>query len=423
MVAKIIVSKNIGKALNYNEQKVQKGHAQCIHAQNFIREKEDMNFHEKLERFTNLIGRNDSKTNTLHISLNFGPTEKLSALELTDIATTYMEKIGFADQPYLVYQHNDAGHPHVHIVTTNIRTDGTRINTHNIGRNQSETARKEIEKEFGLVVASAKNIREAIRIPAIDADKVIYGKSETKRAITNVLDAVIRQYKYTSLPELNAALQQFNVVADRGLENSRTFQNGGLVYRVLDKAGNKVGVPIKASSIHSKPTLKNLEENFVANEEKRKPHRQSVAERIDQALQKPASLAVFIDRLKRRGIDIMLRTNEQGRLYGITFVDHKTKSVFNGSDLGKGYSAAAMQQKLLVSALAEILDKQARRDTPFASQPDKEMTPANEKRFEQSSSRSNEILEQLLKPEKDYGHIPYELAKRKRKKKKRNLGL
>ncbi len=56
-----------------------------------------------------------------------------------------MSKIGFGDQPYLVYQHFDARHPHIHIVTTNIKSDGSRIKTHNIGRNQSERARREIE--------------------------------------------------------------------------------------------------------------------------------------------------------------------------------------------------------------------------------------------------------------------------------------
>ena len=57
-----------------------------------------------------------------------------------------MEKIGFGEQPYLTYQHFDAGHPHIHIVSVKVRADGSRIDTQNIGRNQSEKARKEIEE-------------------------------------------------------------------------------------------------------------------------------------------------------------------------------------------------------------------------------------------------------------------------------------
>ena len=93
-----------------------------------------------------------------------------------------------------------------------------------------------------------------------------YGRNETKRAITNVLDAVLKNYRYTTLPELNAVLQQYNVIADRGNENSRVYQNNGLTYRILDEHGEKVGAPIKASDFYNKPTLKFLEERFALNE-------------------------------------------------------------------------------------------------------------------------------------------------------------
>jgi len=66
-------------------------------------------------------------------------------------------------------------------------------------------------------------------------------------AIQNILENVLNRYKYTSLPELNAVLHQYNVKAERGTENSKVYQTGGLLYRVLDTNCNPVGVPIKAS--------------------------------------------------------------------------------------------------------------------------------------------------------------------------------
>jgi len=94
---------------------------------------------------------------------------------------------------------------------------------------------------------------------------VQYGKMETKRAINIVLRTVLDSYKYSSLPELNALLKLYNVSADRGTEDSRMYRNNGLMYRVLDEHGNKVGSPIKASQFFMKPTLKKLEENFKKN--------------------------------------------------------------------------------------------------------------------------------------------------------------
>lgn len=427
MVAKIIISKSIEKALNYNENKLKNGKADCIHAESFLKDAEQMNFYDKLNRFANLIALNDrATTNTLHISLNFDPSENLSRQELSEIATAYMEKIGFGEQPYLVYEHHDAGHPHVHIVTTNIRNDGSRINTHNIGRNQSEKARKEIEQQFGLVKAEGSNSRGKQGIESIIPEKVIYGKSETKRSVTNVLDVVINQYKYTSLVELNAILKQYNVLADRGQEEGRIYKTGGLVYRVLDEDGNKIGVPIKASSIYSKPTLVNLKKKFEDNEEKRKPCRQSVRDKIDLALEKPESIQQFIRELRKKGIATVLRLNDKGFIYGITFVDHNSKSVFNGSDLGKTYGAAAIQQKI---GQQSSQSKPSQTHQPVKSKPDsgKEVKAEDIEKDKQlpieRSPQGNDLLDQLMKSEKEFGNTPYELRKKKRKKPKRNLGL
>lgn len=153
------------------------------------------------------LKRTADTPDTYHISLNFDTTEKIPESMLKKIAESYMDKIGFGNQPYLVYQHKDAGHEHLHIVTTNIKPDGKRIGLHNLGRNQSEKARKEIEIDFDLVRADSKKLEQAYQVKLVSVQKVVYGKSDTRRAITNVLDSVLNKYRYTSLPELNAVLK------------------------------------------------------------------------------------------------------------------------------------------------------------------------------------------------------------------------
>ncbi|WP_264829981.1 relaxase/mobilization nuclease domain-containing protein, partial [Klebsiella aerogenes] len=93
---------------------------------------------------------------------------------------------------------------HIHIVSTTIKSDGSRINTHNIGRNQSEKARKEIEQTYGLVKAERQQQLRSPGIKPVDVQKVVYGKDETKRSISNVVGVVFSQYKFASLPEFNA---------------------------------------------------------------------------------------------------------------------------------------------------------------------------------------------------------------------------
>lgn len=334
--------------LHYNENKVEQGQARLILACGFAGEISKMDFGNKLKRFENLTMFNGKvKTNAIHISLNFDQGDKLNDELLQQISMTYMEKIGFGDQPYLVYRHDDASHPHLHITTTNIKADSQRIDIHNIGKTLSEPARKQIEVDFNLTKAEGRKQSDGLGIKPADLEKVVYGKSATKRAITNIVNGVIRNYYFTSLAEFNAILKQFNVSADRGLEDTNMFQKNGLIYSIIDIKGKQMGISIKASTIYTTPTLSALQPKFAENIEKRKPYRAELKKSIDQILSKYEILtkATFIGELQKQKIAVSFRQNEQAFVYGATFIDHKSKSVFNGSDLGKAYSAIALTER------------------------------------------------------------------------------
>ena len=359
-------------------------------------------------------------TKAIHISLNFDPSEKLSNDKLIEVANVYMEKIGFGQQPFLVYKHEDAGHPHIHIVSTTIKADGSRINTHNIGRNQSEKARKEIEQQYGLIKAERQQQLMKPGIKPVDAQKALYGKSETKRSISNVVGAVFSQYKFTSLPEFNAALKQFNVVADRGKEEGRIYKNRGLVYRILDADSNKVGVPIKASSIGCKPILDNLEKKFTANEVAKEPLKQRTKNAIDDCMQtSPRSMKNLVAALNQKNIYTVLRQNTEGRLYGITFVDNQNKVVFNGSDLGKGYSAAALQ-----SRLAAVNENRLAKDETKGSSSSGVLLKENDLNKQQdktisTTTKNENLLDVLLSTKEQYDNTPNNLLKKKEKRRRK----
>jgi len=421
MVAKITTPKSIEAALNYNEKKVQKGKAVCLHAANYLKDAKQMNFYQKLAGFERLNSLNErATTKTLHISLNFSPSEKLQDDKLLKIAELYMNKIGFGEQPFLVYKHEDAGHPHIHIVSNTIKADGSRINTHNIGRNQSETERKEIELLFGLVRAEKQGQLRNTGIKPVDITKAVYGKGETKNAISNIVGAVFSQYKFASLPEFNAALKQFNVVADRGKEAGRIYKNRGLVYRILDANGNKVGVPIKASSIGCKPILANLEKKFETNEPLKEPLKQRTKTAIDNCFAaSPKSMKDLVTALERQQVYTVLRQNAEGRLYGVTFVDNQTKAVFNGSDLGKGYSAAALHSRLATANENTLNQEDSKTGSSSGSLQKENQHQKQQEKIITPSTKTESILDVLLSTKEQYDNVPGGLMKKKRKKKKR----
>lgn len=405
MVAKIITGKSLRGALHYNENKVIKGKAELIGQSGFHMEINQLKFKDKLQRLENLSYKNTrTKTNTLHVSLNFAVGEKLSKQTLTAIAKDYMNGIGFEKQPYLVYQHRDAGHEHIHIVSTNIKADGSRISLHNLGRTKSEITRKSIEKEYGLVPAESQKKHQEQKIR-----KVEYGKCETKRAISNVVKGVISNYKFTSIPEMNAVLNRYNVMADRGAKESRMFAKDGLIYWALDKKGLKTGVPIKASSIYGSPTLKKLQLRFEKNKEIRKAHKEVLKSSLDKILMTKASKPGFELAMAKRNIEAVFRINPEGRLYGVTFVDHNTKCVFKGSDLGKGYSAASFEKYFedysRSKELSTLAQSKVKADYPLIN------------------SNHQTLIESLLQPEFTDGTTFKSLQQKFGKKKKRKRSI
>jgi len=184
------------------------------------------------------------------------------------------------------------------------------------------------------------------------------------------------------------------------------FQKNGLMYWITDDLGRKLGVPIKASSIYGKPTLKMLDERFQLNQTLRKPMREQLKVRIDSVIASKPTMKQFSIDLCRGGVHVVFRENDVGRLYGITFVDHRSKCVFNGSDLGKEYSATALSAKFRHTRQAETAPRfeAPRQIGPMSS-------------YEPGETEGTSILDDLLKSE--YGGGDGLAAYKRRKKRKR----
>src|SRR5690606_26934095 len=181
MVAVIKTGSSIRRIFLYNENKVEMGIARCLSAINYPMEAHEMSASMRLNRLLLQAALNSKVTrNSVHISLNFDPTEKdLFDERLIEIAKRYMEGIGFSNQPFLIYRHLDAAHPHIHLVSIKVRSDGGRIDMHNMGRNQSEKVRCLIEREFNLVKAKQSTLKQSHIPKGLDLAKVQYGRSET----------------------------------------------------------------------------------------------------------------------------------------------------------------------------------------------------------------------------------------------------
>jgi hypothetical protein len=332
----------------YNEKKVARGVAEFLHARNYLQNDKDLTIAEKLDRINQ---RNDlntrAETKTYHIFISFHASEKsLTNATMQKIADRYMTGVGLADYPHLVYRHYDTHTPHLHIVTSLIGPDGRRFNTDDFAILHSNPTRLAIEKEFNLVPAQAKNRTQQQEQKSTETRRFAGGRDATITQIDKVVSAVMRDYKYGSLPEFNAILRGHNVLVETGGPNSKTHKYNGAYYIGTDDQGRKITPPIKASQLPSRPMLSTLKAHFAPNIEARKQDLPTLRNKVNEALDNnPGSLRILVDDLHRQGVDLV--TYQRGRqVYGLTYVDHTTRIAANGEDLGKPYTAANILKAL-----------------------------------------------------------------------------
>lgn len=343
MVAKISAGKSLFGALAYNQEKVDDGKAKVLGA-NLICEPADGKFSigGVMDDFNRWIPSHfRTKNPVFHVSLNPHPDDKLTNEQLTEIGREYMEKLGYGDQPYLIFKHEDIDREHIHIVSLRVKSDGTKVKDSK-EHERSKAITIELERKYNLIPTEGQSQGELWMLSPVDASK-----GNLKKQIASVIEPLTSMYHFQTMGEYKALLSLYNI----GIEELRGEAKGkpyrGLLYSALDKEGNKVGKPLKSSIFSKTVGLNSLEERTTESSQKIKEGkiRDQTRKIVSRALVTAQNESVFRRKLQSSNIDLVLRRNDEGRIYGATFIDHNNRCVLNGSRLGKEYSANALNEK------------------------------------------------------------------------------
>lgn len=294
-----------------------------------------------------LLANKNTEKPILHISLNPSPEDYLSDAQFAELAKDYMDKMGYGDQPYIVYIHEDTGRRHIHIVTTCVDENGNKISD-TYEWNRSMKVCRELEDKYNLKnVVDKKN--ELLEPYLKKAD---YSKGNIKTQIGNILKSVKNSYHYQTFGEYSAMLACFNIEAKQVKGEHGGVPYTGIVYSVTDDTGIPLGAPIKSSLLGKSFGYDGLNKRMKHNTKEFKAGKWKPKIRNEVALAMHGCRGdrnAFIHLLKGRGIDVVFREttldgtkssqNEDSRIYGATFIDHNSKEVYNGSRLGKEFSA------------------------------------------------------------------------------------
>ena len=340
MVANIRSGSSPGGALYYNKEKVDKDEAEVLLWQKMLEpydKRGRLDIDACMDSFRPYLEANRRTTNTVfHASLNPSPEDRLTDEQLREIAQEYMQKMGYGEQPYIVFKHKDIDREHLHVVSLRVDEQGRKL-SHDFEARRSMEILRDLECKYGLqpsVKGQELTDREGLR-------KVNYPEGNVKQQISSVVRSCLRNYKCSSYGEFRTLLEAFNISVEErtGTVDGRNY--AGIVYGALTDDGYGIGTPFKSSRIGRDVGYKALQKYYENSKIKLKED--GTLDRLRQTVRDAMSphnaRDEFRQLLREDNIDAIFRINPAGRIYGVTFIDHNAGIVANGSVLGKEFSA------------------------------------------------------------------------------------
>ena len=335
MIAKIGKGSNMYGAILYNQQKVDKENGEVLLLNKIpdtVDGKYSVAYFNKC--FEPYLSANIKTEKTVrHISLNPDPADKVSDEQFSEMA---QECMGYGSQPYIVFKHTDIDRTHIHIVSTCVGIDGKKI-PDDYDHPRSMAICRNLEQKYNLQKASEQEKKQDNKV----FKPVGYHKGNIKSQIASVVRYLPKHYSFSSMGSYNALLSLFNITAEE-VKGERDGQSvNGLVYVALDENGNKASNPFKASLFGKDAGVTQLQKHFEQSNEKMKtiPARSVLKNTIELAIHTTNNEEEFKKQLVEQGINTIVRRNDNGRIYGITFIDHGSRCVWNGSQLDRNLSA------------------------------------------------------------------------------------
>ena len=293
-----------------------------------------------------------------HISLNFLPADNavLTDAILKDIAKEYLIGIGFdSDHPYLVYKHDDTIHPHIHIVTSKLDTNGKYIASSDNFR-LSQRVTRELEIRHNLTRVSSQKQKVIVQSRLADAPNL---RDKLNFHIKNALEVLQIQSFVEFVMYLNNHNIDVQVIARLDVIDEEGYVKEGLVFNSLtgDFKQNQRG--IKASSLYLRPTKKNLDVIFKKNKETHNETKVLIKKELDAIFSKyeKVTLTDLKTILLKNDLTLNFKEDRDGKIVGISFSDKKTGLKITGENIGKNYTARKIESLIGNTTILKIFDQ------------------------------------------------------------------
>lgn len=327
-------------ALDYNERKVSKGTAELVAFCNIDDTRKDA-VYALFERYERT--RYPIKCMSFHASVNPSESDECTERQVIEFISELMEHMGYARQPYLVYRHFDIDRIHYHIVSVRADRNGRKIEC--LYEKRRITA-------FMKNVADKYSFKMALKGEGARSRRDLSSESDIRRMIRfdptagDVSEQLRKIFSQALQYDFDGYEQLCRVLQDLGVQAARIETDGEpmMTLRGLDAEGkpctgvlseNALGIPLYEQCLSA--SVAHKQEHRLRHREKER-----LASLVTAAFRYSKSQAHFENILKNKGVTMHLSKSVDGMVFGLTFVDHRTRTVFKASEMPNVISPAMM---------------------------------------------------------------------------------
>lgn len=314
MIVKILPSAgNSFHGVQYNNKKINSGNGELMLMKNFPSFINENSKPEEIRNYLKTISKNNRVKNPQFHTVISTKFQVHSKEQLTNVAENFMQEMCYGKQPFIVVFHNDTENNHVHIVSTRVdKTSGKKINDSYEKLKSQKALNQVLEKQFG------KN-----------------NKAEIEKLLN---------YRFGSLKQLELLLERsgFKLIQNKKNENDFDILKNGVCEKTISEKqivfssskNDQRSKQLKAILIK----YKNLHSGKVFKVEDRRRQEGMLPEEKKNENWKPK--VEFESELQKKlrdtfGLDIVFHFKEEKMPFGYSLIDHKTGTVYKGSDLVK----------------------------------------------------------------------------------------
>lgn len=329
-------------SLDYNEGKVLQGVAELVGYAN-IEDISHDGIYDLFSRYENGT-RFAVEEKSFHASVNPSAADSCTEDQVLEFISGMMDHLGYGKQPYLVYRHFDIEREHYHVVSVRVDEDGRKINNYYEKRRASAYMRENAHR-YGFTMAEKGS--RVIGAEDLSDHPALVGLSPFDRR-KRVADQMVCAYKAALTYDFDSFQQLACILEDSGFRMALDTSAGGgaVTMQGLDKKGNPVTEVLSEAAL-GEPLHSAGQTAISANRgrhSRRAKEKERVRSLVGFAFGVSRSETHFENILRNKGISVHLsKTKDTGEVFGITFVDHTTRTVFKASEIRDVISVGKMR--------------------------------------------------------------------------------